>query len=118
MNTNGAQACKWTKLTSLCTTGNTFCLIHKFKECDNSDACLGKSCDEYEICKYVGTHETKHPLTGDKSVVDCCQGDLCNFPDKPKNNINLTSNQSKQSNQNCLFYVLFSSIYSSVFVLF
>ena len=114
---NGVQACERTKLTSLCPNGSTFCLTHKFNACDNSEVCLEKGCDEYEVCKSVGTHETKHPFTGEKSVVDCCQGNLCNFPDNYEEIINLPSNHSKLSNQSLLFYALFSGIMSTVFVL-
>ena len=110
----GAQLCERTKLTSLCPS--KFCLTHKFNDCDNRDACFEKDCDWWKVCKSVGWHETEHPITGDKFVVDCCQGDLCNAPDKPEEN--LLSNQSKLSSYSGLLYVLFSTILLSVFVLF
>ena len=110
---NGLEFCEETKITVSCSAGNKFCLTYKLKDCD--DICVENGCDYFEVCKSVGNHETEDPFTGQKVEVDCCEGDLCNNPEK---HFNLSSNRSKLTNHSCLFYVLFSSILSSVFVLF
>ena len=110
---NGVRFCDETKITVSCPLGNIFCLTYKFNECDN--ICFENGCDYLEGGKSAGNHDTEHPFTGQKVEVDCCEGDLCNNPEK---HFNLPSNRSKLTNQSCLFYVLFSSILSSVFVLF
>ena len=113
----GIMSCdQWNETTS-CHRSSKFCLTYEFLDDDKCDAevCIEKDCDWFNVCESVGTHRMEHPLTREKVEVSCCQGDLCN---RQSENINSPSSHNKLPNQNYLFYALFSSFFSSVFVTF
>ena len=111
------MSCGQLNKTTTCHRSSKFCVTYKFKDCEYSDVCFEHDCDWLEPCKSVGSHKTVHPILAQPVEVTCCQGDLCNSPDKSEN-INLPSSHNKLSNKIYLFRALFSSFLYSVFVRF
>jgi len=114
-----SMSCGQWNETTTCDRGSKFCLTYEFLDSDNcnTEVCFQMDCDWLDVCKSVGTRKMRHPLSHmEKVEVTCCQGDMCNSPGQ--SGINLPSSHNNRSNQNCLFYALFSSFLSSGFVTF